>query len=267
MTRSKSHLSIQSFYDSVARKWARDGPELRDDFIGRPVVVRLARALARNGTVLDCGCGDGNVARLVSPFARRVIGIDTSSNMLDEAAKRSLHFENIAFRRGRLERLPEIVTPQSVDLCLALFSLCCVGSLERLRRVFLNISAVLKPGKYAIVQIPHPFDSYLKKPSLWYRDLDAGGAYFDGGVRVRRKLRTARGDWLLVARYHFPLSDYFEAITSARLIVLRLLEPRASSQAVRHHPTLRREAQFPSSMIFVCQRPARMRHTGSSQRK
>jgi ubiquinone/menaquinone biosynthesis C-methylase UbiE len=264
MTRRESPLSIQSFYDSVAKKWARNGPELRDDFIGTPVVVKLAKALALNGTVLDCGCGDGNVARLVSPFARRVIGIDASSNMLDEAVKRSLRFENITYCRGKLERLPETVTPESVDLCLVLFSLCCVSSLKRLRRIFSNISAVLKPGKYVVVAIPHPVDSYLKKRSLWYRDLDAGGAYFDRGVRVRRKLRTARGDWLLVARYHFPLSDYFEAITSARLIVRRLLEPRPSSRVVRHHPTLRREAQFPSSMIFVCQRPPRGRRTGSS---
>jgi len=252
----KSSTAIQSFYDSVAARWPRGLRALRDDFIGTPVAIRIARKFAQNGTIVDCGCGNGNVCRSVSRFANHVIGVDISKKMLDEARSRWTS-DKITYVQCRLDRLARVLKPESADLCLALFSVCCVKDRPELCRTFLNMYRILKPKKYAIIQIPHPADSFFKERSFWYKDVDQDATYFERGALIRRKLRTTGGEWLLVARRHFPLADYFLALTSAGFIVKCLLEPVPSRQTLRRWPTLSREARFPSSVIFICQRDGR----------
>jgi SAM-dependent methyltransferase len=252
----KNSTAIQSLYDSVAARWPRGLRALRDDFIGTPVATRIARKFAQNGTIVDCGCGNGNVCRSLSRFANHVIGVDISKKMLDEA-RSGWTSDKITYVQGRLDRLADVLKPESADLCLALFSVCCMKDRPELHRTFLNMYKILKPKKHAIIQIPHPADSFFRERSLWYKDIDRDATYFDRGAVVRRKLRTTGGEWLLVARHHFPLADYFLALTSAGFIVKCLLEPVPSRQTIRRWPTLSREARFPSSVIFICQRDGR----------
>lgn len=250
-----SFVDIHALYDEVAQRWARDEPKVHDDLIGRPVVVDLARKLGTNRIILDCGCGDGNVCRLVSPFAKTVIGVDFSKQMLAEARKRSAGFENVNYIRARLEDLGEIMKPQSVDLCVALFAVCCIGSVSELRRVFGQIFNVLKDGGFLVAQIPHPLDGLFREPSSWYEDVDKFISYFDSGHLIRRKLRTFEGDSLLVARYHFTLSDYFDSIVSGGFVIRKMLEPTPLPWANHKYPTLSREGRLPSTVIFLGQRP------------
>jgi SAM-dependent methyltransferase len=249
--------AVESIYDLIAEKWARDEPKVHDDLIGRPLVLEMVRRLGKDKIVLDCGCGDGNVCRLVSPFVDRVIGVDSSSRMLAEAQKRSGHLQNVAYIRGRLENLGSYVGSETIDICLALYAVCCIASIRDLRRVFRQIHSVLKPGGYAIIQIPHPLDGLLQEPSSWFEEVDELGSYFRAGELIRRKLKTVDGEWLLVARYHYPISSYFTAISSSGLLIMDLLEPKPSKEVIERYPTLSREAKFPASMIFVTQRAFR----------
>jgi hypothetical protein len=108
-----------------------------------------------------------------------------------------------------------------------------------------------RKGVEVIIQIPHPLDPFLNKPSQWAIDVDKSEDYFKTGVAVRRKLRTANGDLLLVARHHFTISDYVSALTSVGVRIIEILEPRAKASVVAAEATLARESQLPSSMIFV----------------
>ena len=60
-------------------------------------------AVDENCTVLDLGCGPGQLSAAIAPFAGEVIGGDSSENMIEMA--KSLH-PDIAFRVAHAENLP-----------------------------------------------------------------------------------------------------------------------------------------------------------------
>lgn len=56
-----------------------------------------------NQSILDLGCGTGTLTSQLVPFASRVVGIDSSSSMIDTAKKQ---YENIEFLVGDALNLP-----------------------------------------------------------------------------------------------------------------------------------------------------------------
>jgi SAM-dependent methyltransferase len=245
---------IHNLYDCVASSWARTKPMLRDDLVSRPTVLKLAREYGRSRFILDCGCGDGNFSRLVSPFAKEVIGIDISSRMLTEARKLSSNFANISYVRADILNLGRYIKPETIDLCLALYAVCCIGSKKKLTEAFKQFYSVLKRGAYAIVQIPHPLESYFSSRSYWCKDINSVGSYFNEGRLIRRKLRNVDNKWLLVARYHYSIYRYLNSMIFAGFIIKEIFEPKASSDVIRKYQTLRRESYVPTSLIVLVQK-------------
>ncbi|MEO2048281.1 MAG: class I SAM-dependent methyltransferase [Pirellulales bacterium] len=68
------------------------------------------------GSVLDFGCGVGRVSRALSERFRKVIAIDVSRSMLQEAQNANQHIDNIDFIHNAAEDL-SIISDDSVD-CL-----------------------------------------------------------------------------------------------------------------------------------------------------
>jgi len=201
--------------------------------------------------VLDVGCGDGSFCRMAATHARMVIGVDLSPAMLANARRLSKGYANIEYRQGDFSRLSGVVLPRSVDVSVALYASCCAPSARQLKRLFTQLRSATKDGGSVIVQVPHPCDGLFATPSAWFEDVDEFGSYFDCGQLVRRRLRTVDGKWIAAARFHFPLGVYVRQILAAGLEIVDMLEPRASRAVVARHPSLRREALLPSSVIFV----------------
>jgi ArsR family transcriptional regulator len=92
------------FYDSLAPRW----DALKEGIFGTIHTSReIIRRLTRCNVAADLGCGTGDLLPLFAEKAQRVIGIDRSPKMLDEAKRRlkdnSAHIE---LRIGELEHLP-----------------------------------------------------------------------------------------------------------------------------------------------------------------
>jgi ubiquinone/menaquinone biosynthesis C-methylase UbiE len=248
---SEQGVDMAALYDKTAEQWVRDEPRLRDDLISWPLLVSLTKQYGENRIILDCGCGSGNVCRLVSPFAKTVIGIDISKRMLEEAERHSAPPANIVYLRGDMVQLAKHVPPSSVDLCISIFGCCCVRNLEELVQTFKQMRKVVRVGGASLIQIPHPLESFFTEKSSWVSDIDLPGNYFESGKVIRRKLKTTDGAWLLVARHHFTISNYTDAMSGAGFRIAQVIEPRPSSEVLRTYPTLAREAKLPSSIIFI----------------
>src|SRR3984893_14914868 len=82
--------SCAGMFDQNADQWARQEPLILSDFTARPVVLQeLAPVTGQH--VLDLGCGEGYVARLVAQAgARSVFGIDISSEMVARAQEAAI---------------------------------------------------------------------------------------------------------------------------------------------------------------------------------
>ncbi|KAI3332416.1 methyltransferase domain-containing protein [Xylariaceae sp. AK1471] len=69
-------------------------------------------------TLLDLGCGHGLIARALSPHFQRILAVDPSASMVEQA-RRMTDDAKITFRHGRAEDLSALVRPASVDMAVA----------------------------------------------------------------------------------------------------------------------------------------------------
>lgn len=99
----RRRLRSEEFFSQAAERW----DEMREELFGRTANLLPLLGLVRSDwTVADLGVGTGTLAQTLSPFARKVVGVDRSEQMLAAAALRLAGTENVELRRGELERLP-----------------------------------------------------------------------------------------------------------------------------------------------------------------
>jgi len=99
----------RDFHDRIAPQWSRMRKELLGD---GEVTSRLLAALEGAEVIADLGCGAGELLPELARGARRVIGVDSSPSMLDQARQR-VHADAsiegsgaVELRLGALEHLP-----------------------------------------------------------------------------------------------------------------------------------------------------------------
>ncbi len=110
-------------------------------------------------TVLDLGSGGGKICYIAAQVVGatgRVIGVDLNDDMLALARKYQkqvgdrLGFHNVDFRKGEIEKVTQVVAPESVDVVVS----NCVLNLVRHDAkpiLFREIFAVLKRGGRAVI--------------------------------------------------------------------------------------------------------------------
>jgi len=145
------------FFTSSAGQWDRMREELFGD---RFHLAALAAFADPDATIGDLGCGTGQVSAALAPFVARVIGVDSSAQML-QAARRRLHgVRNVELRRGDLEALP--VDDQKLDAATVMLVLHHVPEPAR---ALADIARVLKPGGRLILvdMLPHDREQYRQQ--------------------------------------------------------------------------------------------------------
>ncbi len=84
-------------------------------------LARTALPLLETGDVLDIASGDGVLAELLSPHARRYVCIDTSARVVAAAGERLRRFQNVEVREGDMHALP--FKDHSFDLVVLMHAL------------------------------------------------------------------------------------------------------------------------------------------------
>ncbi|MBC9909898.1 arsenite methyltransferase [Chitinophaga varians] len=102
--------------------------------------------IKQGDTVIDLGSGAGNdcfVARQATGETGKVIGIDFTPAMIEKARANAekLHFSNVEFRQGDIEKMP--VTANAADVVV---SNCVLNLVPNKNGVISEIFRVLKPG-------------------------------------------------------------------------------------------------------------------------
>jgi SAM-dependent methyltransferase len=123
-----------------------DGPNTAFDFDG-PLVGEVADSLPA-GVVLDAACGTGRIAASLAARGHRVIGVDSSPDMLARARRRVPQGD---FRLGDLHELP--VDDNAVDLVVCSLALT---HLPELRPVMAEFARVLHPSGHLLIADIHP---------------------------------------------------------------------------------------------------------------
>jgi len=102
----------QSYFEAVAGDWERIRKSYFDD---RVTSLAIEKLLPRDLTLVDVGCGTGSLTFELARFARTVIGVDLSNEMLRRAraVAKERAVRNVEFRHGDALKLP--LDSRSVD--------------------------------------------------------------------------------------------------------------------------------------------------------
>jgi SAM-dependent methyltransferase len=117
-----------------------------------PVVAEFLGSRAP-GVALDAACGTGRYAEFLAARGHRVIGVDSSPDMLARARERVPGGE---FHLGELNRLP--LPDDSVDVIVCTLAL---NHVQHLEPVLAEFARVLRPGGDLVISDAHPVWSAL----------------------------------------------------------------------------------------------------------
>ncbi|MFN8633892.1 MAG: tetratricopeptide repeat protein [Chloroflexota bacterium] len=130
----------------------------------------------RQPDVLDLGCGTGLCGVEVRPFARRLVGIDLSPGMLEQARARGIYDE--LHEAELTSALADV--PESFDLILAGDVLTYFGDL---RPVLTGVAGALRPGGLLVLSVEQ-----LQAGDVHLHD---GGRYAHSPRYLREATRAA----------------------------------------------------------------------------
>jgi ubiquinone/menaquinone biosynthesis C-methylase UbiE/DNA-binding transcriptional ArsR family regulator len=153
---NRRQRDTESFFSDVAAEWDR----VRGELFGETSDLHLLPALLDPEVVVgDLGCGSGRIAATVAPYARSVVAVDSSPEMLEVARARLAGFGNVEVVQGRIEELP--LAPASLDLALVVHLLHHVVDPTA---ALAEVARVLRPGGRVVVAdvLPHPYDDYRR---------------------------------------------------------------------------------------------------------
>lgn len=92
------------FFKTVAPHWDQLKKQVFGNF---DINSKVLEIISFQGSISDLGCGTGELIKKLSGQTRfKIIGIDSSSEMLEQARLRLLGKENTELRLGELEHLP-----------------------------------------------------------------------------------------------------------------------------------------------------------------
>lgn len=195
-------------------------------------------------TVLDLGCGYGwHCLYAASRGAKKVLGIDLSEKMLQEAARRNPG-DTIEYRRVGIEDFE--YPPESYDFVI---SSLAFHYLENLEGVFRLVYRTLTPGGAFVFTMEHPvftasgsqdwvFDS-AGKALYWPVD-----RYFTEGRRETRFLGEK------VVKYHHTLTSLVQGLLQAGFMIRDLVEPQPTPEMLADIPSMQEELRRPMMIAF-----------------
>jgi ubiquinone/menaquinone biosynthesis C-methylase UbiE/DNA-binding transcriptional ArsR family regulator len=135
----------QSYFESVAGDWEHIRQNYFDDRVASLAIEKL---LPRDLVIADIGCGTGTLTFELARFAKKVIGVDLSPQMLRRAREvaKEKELRNVDFRSGDALQLP--LESNRVD---AAFAVMVLHFLPDPKRAVAELCRITRPGGSVVI--------------------------------------------------------------------------------------------------------------------
>jgi 2-polyprenyl-3-methyl-5-hydroxy-6-metoxy-1,4-benzoquinol methylase len=227
----KPELLRQNTYDQFADRYAQayDPSTVGEFNFNRDFIIPQLLQMAGDVdglTVLDAGCGEGIVARLLAGRGARVTGIDISPRFIELAKERD-EKQAIIFELHDLSRpLPHYT--QTFDLVV---SNMVLNDLPDYQGFITTLSTMLKPTGRIVLSMNNPYSALIREKV---------DNYFDSGKAV---LYNMAKDGVAVYYFHHTMEEYMTAFQQAGLLLRRLSDLHMTQEMAARLPAL--SQQFP----------------------
>jgi SAM-dependent methyltransferase len=240
------------------------------ELIERPVLLELAGNVD-GSKLLDLGCGSGVYSLTFASQGAKVVGVDLSETMIELARGRAL--ELAAGQPLQTEfRVGDIGAPlpfRNGDFDF-LFTSTALHYIQHLSPVMAEAVRVLRPGGRFLASVLHPMNTARfpvagdnQSVPGWETRSKWPMSYFG---RREREIETP---WLgfspvpesipdegsRLRCYHHSIGDYFEAISSAGMVLTALREPHPPFELARDPARYAEASSIPLYLILAAALP------------
>lgn len=227
--------------------------------IERPAIQQLIGNID-GARLLDLGCGSGTYSVSFAEQGSQVVALDLSATMISLAQERAEKRGVKADFRVRDIREPLPFDDAEFDI---VFTATALHYVEDIGSFMREAARVMKPTARLVASVLHPM-STAQFPLAESEDVEGpdpwDGWYFGS---PHRSIETP---WLgfgavssegrRIFCHHHTISDYFSALSSARLSVVDLLEPAPPPEFASKNPTRYDQAiRVPVFLIFKAEKP------------
>ena len=187
--------------------------------------------------VLDAGCGEGHIARMLAQRGAEVTATDLAPRLLTIAQERDPGTSTTYLAHDLSRPLPQY--REFFDLVV---SNLVLPDMDDYRGYITTLGDVLKPGGRAVLSLLNPYRSVFDERVRHY---------FDSGRGIREYQGLAR--WGIHAYYyHRTLEEYVTAFRENGFLLSNLSDLCPTDELLESgHPGPRRDYHFPIFMILA----------------
>ncbi len=229
--------------DNIAH-WAKVPRKLLDDIgdegdfarqhLLNPVLLGMAGEVSGK-RILDAGCGQGYLARMLARRGARVIGIEPANTLFSYCMEREQDEPlGIQYIQADLSTFNEAL--EAFDIVVANMVLMDIPDW---RPAFANCMRLVRDGGAFIFSLTHPC---FEEP--------AGAYAAKGYVAVREYFTEYPIERQFGYSFHRPLSAYLRAVIDEGGIIQQVVEPQLDPALVTALPEAVRDVHVPSFVII-----------------
>jgi SAM-dependent methyltransferase len=232
-------------YDAYASQysanvaWREQGGADGDPFGLLPPLLELLGDIT-GCQVLDAGCGEGYLARVLTARGAHVTGIDLSPRLI-ELARAKDPAGDIDYQVADLSH----PVPGIAGRFDAMASYLVLNDVQDYRGFTATLAASLKPGGRAVLALNNPYSAVVDRHVADYFNSGAASPY--------------RGLWeagIKTYHYHQTLQDYLDAFLAQDLHLTKLADIAARADSHRPDACLPDGARFPRFMLLAFSKPS-----------
>lgn len=193
----------------------------------------------RGRHILDAGCGEGYLARLLAQRGAFVTGVEFSPQGYRLAVQEEQQTP-LGIKYLQADLTHSFGMEDSFDIVVANMVFMDIPDYQAAIR---HCIAAVRPGGQFIFSLLHP--CFEEPSSVW------PGQRF---VAVREYLRPHKFEQDYTAGYHRPLSHYINFVITQGCQIQALIEPELTPSAAAENPVYDRNVHVPSYLLVATQR-------------
>ena len=223
-----------------------------------PAIKRWLSKASGRDSILDLGCGTGELKKLSDSLEfKKYVGIDNSQAMLEKAKK--LHPDSIFLKTKAQDFFPTLPEElRTFDAIVSIMMLPALTTRADLHSALKNCEKALKKDGSLLLCVAHPcFDPYMLSALFNLKGIQSSfSGYYESGSEysVSRDIKT--GEFvtfettpnLVFKDFHWTISDYTEAITTAGLQITAIDECQPSLDCTDEKLV----NNLPTNFLFIC---------------